>query len=136
MSLLTDFGENYVLDRILGSGVPATVYVALLTGLSPEDADTSAEIAAYEPSGSHYARVAVPNDAVNWPPASGGVKTNGQEIVFNTVTGSSWGSMKYWALLDGNVGNVILRGALTVPRLAMVGRALRFMPGALIVSAD
>jgi len=83
----SNYLENKVLDHVLGGGDytrPATVYVALYT-VAPSDTGGGTEV-----TGGSYARAAVTNNSTNWPAASGGEKSNGTEITFETAT-ASWG---------------------------------------------
>jgi len=96
----SNYLENAILDHVLGASVysaPATVYVALYT-TAPTDAGGGTEV-----SGGSYARVAVTNNATNWPAASGGSKSNGTDIIFPTASGS-WGTVAAFAILDASSG--------------------------------
>ncbi len=82
----SDFIENELLDHLFGAATytpPVTVYVALFTA-APTDAGGGTEVS----TGvwTNYARVAVTNNATNFPAASGGAKSNGTEIDFGTAT--------------------------------------------------
>ncbi|MDP9488130.1 MAG: hypothetical protein M3Q49_20465, partial [Actinomycetota bacterium] len=80
----SDFMENTILNEVFGgvNYVPVgTVYVALYT-TAPDDAGAGGT----EVSGGAYARVAVTNNATNWPAAVGGAKSNGVAITFPQAT--------------------------------------------------
>ena len=113
----SDFLENKTLDHMLGGPDyvrPATVYVALFSDV-PSDAGIGNEIA-----GNAYARVAVTNNAANWPAATGGVKSNGIEIVFPTPS-AAWGNVVAFAIFDAAVGgNMLVSGDLK-QRLSVTG---------------
>ena len=102
-----------------GSGAttysPATWYCALSTTTPAEDGTGFTE-----PVGGSYARVAVTNNATNFPPASinGNLaqKSNGAKITFTNPTGnwgivshvgfftaSSGGTVQYWQALDSTI---------------------------------
>lgn len=83
----SDALENEVLDDWLGSGSPATVWIALYTA-TPSDAGGGTEVA-----GNAYARVSVTNNATNWPAAASGSKDNGVAFTFPTATPSGWGTV-------------------------------------------
>jgi hypothetical protein len=113
MPLATTF-DNHVLDALFGSsfsvsGIPATVYIGL-SSTTPTQAGTNIT----EPSGGNYARVAVANNSTNWPNASGAVKSNANQITFNTPN-ADWGAaLTYWIMMDASTaGNLITFGALT-----------------------
>src|SRR3989304_5914505 len=70
----SDFLENELLDHVLGNAAyaaPATVYFGLYS-VGPSDVGGGTEL-----TGSGYARIAVTNNATNYPAASGGAKSNG-----------------------------------------------------------
>src|SRR3989304_6558665 len=70
----SDFLENELLDHVLGNAAyaaPATVYFGLYS-VGPSDVGGGTEL-----TGSGYARIAVTNNATNFPAASGGAKSNG-----------------------------------------------------------
>jgi hypothetical protein len=101
-----DVQERAIADSQFGGGVttwaPATWYVALST-TTPNDDGTGFT----EPVGGAYARVAVTNNATNWPAAttSSGVttKANGTVIQFTNPTGT-WGVITYWGLFTASSG--------------------------------
>lgn len=97
--------KNALLDH--GFGGPdytrlATVYVGLFE-------------AGTEVSGGSYARVAVTNNATNFPAASGGVKTTGADITFPTPS-AGWGTPDATRFYDASSGgNLLATGTLTAP---------------------
>lgn len=105
MGSFADYLENELLDHAIGGATwspPGTWYIAAYTA-TPSDAGGGTEVGA----GNNYARVAVTNNATNFPAASGGAKSNGTAIVFPTASGS-WGTIVAIAGLDasssGNFG--------------------------------
>jgi hypothetical protein len=133
----SNYLENAILDHVLGGGDftrPATVYVALFTDSNTQtqrDAGTVTEVA-----GSAYARVAVTNNATNWPAASGGSKSNGTAITFPTPTGS-WGTVTAFGLYDASTaGNLLYHGDLTASQAVASGNTVSFAVAALVVSED
>jgi hypothetical protein len=131
----SDTYENNILDAILGQGFTkdATVYVALCTSAPADNAVGT------EPSGNGYARVAVTNNATNWPNAPGGSKSNGVAITFPTATGS-WGTVTHWMLMNhatnAAASNMIAWGSLTTSRSPVSGDTPQFAIGALVVTCD
>lgn len=117
--------------KIFAPTIPATIYLQLHTG-NPGAAGTSN----VHPN---IGRLAVPNDATNWPAASGGVKTNGLKLNFGDTTGNpTWPDATYVSIWDSAAGGnmwdfgqfasplvvgdrvevSILAGALTITRPA------------------
>lgn len=129
----SDYLENKLLDHVLGGAIytrPVTVYVALYT-VAPTDAGGGTEV-----SGGSYARVAVTNNATKWPAASGGAKSNGQEITFPTAT-ASWGEAVAFAILDAaSAGNFMYWGDLTTPKTIGNGDTAKFGVGDLDITED
>lgn len=113
----SDYLENRILDHILGavaSTAPATIYVGLVTTL-PNDASTSGALTpGVEVTGGSYARVAVTNNATNFPAASAGAKANGTAITFPTPS-ANWGVIVGFFLSDvaSGAGNIFYWGAIT-----------------------
>jgi hypothetical protein len=125
------YGVNYHVDRIYGSGTPATLYVAVM--LEPADfLDEGTDLA--EPVGNGYARAWTTNDEVHWPEAADGLKSNGVDIIFPTATGV-WGNIRYWAILDAATGGNVLVWGGTTTRLVLEGGALRFPVDTLTITA-
>lgn len=130
--------EGLVLDHLFG-GIdlggpdlerPATVYVALFTA-APTDSGGGTEV-----SGGSYARVAVTNNATNWPEASFGVKSNGTAITFPTAT-ASWGTVVAVGIYDASPsGNLMIWGNLTTSKAVASGDTPSFAAGALEFSLD
>ena len=84
--------RNKLLDHVLGGGDfarPATVYIALYSALADDGAYTEA-------AGGGYARLAVTNDATNWPAATGDVKRNGTAL--------------NWAAASSSIGAIVGAG--------------------------
>lgn len=100
----TNYLEDKLLDHVLGGGDytrPATVYFALFT-VAPGESGGGTEC-----SGGGYARVAVTNDATNWPAASGGSKSNGLVVSFPVLTGSI-GTVAGFGIFDASSGGNLL----------------------------
>ena len=129
----SDFLENELLDHVLGGGDysrPATVYVALFT-VALSDSGGGTEV-----SGGSYARVAVTNNATNWPAASGGAKSNGTEIAFPEAT-ASWGTVVAFAIFDASTGgNMLYWADLTTSKTIDSGDTAKFAVGDLDITED
>lgn len=131
--MFTDTWEKKILDAIFGntalSGVPATLYVGLLTAAPSDDGSGVSE-----PSGNGYARVAVTNNTTNWPAATGSgagasSKTNGSTITFPQATGA-WGTVTHFGIFDASTaGNLISYGALGASKSPVNLDTPSFAPG-------
>lgn len=134
MGRLSDAQANLLLDlyfsKASNTGVPATLYVGLST-TTPTNTGTSVT----EPSTGAYARVAVTNNATNFPAATARAKSNGTDIVFPTATGS-WGTITHFVIYDAlTSGNFVAWGALTVPVSVITGATVTFATGSLVINA-
>ena len=83
-----------LLDSMLGNSLTVplaipTVYIGLST-TTPDSGGGNF----IEPVGNGYARVAVTNDAAQWPAATAGVKSNGADIDFPAASGP-WGTVTH-----------------------------------------
>lgn len=129
----SNYLENAILDHMLGGPDyvrPATVYMALFTA-APTDAGGGTEV-----TGGSYARVAITNNATNFPAAVGGVKTNGTAITFPTPS-AGWGTVTHWGLFDASTsGNLLRYGTLTVSKTVDSGDVISFPIGDLSSSED
>ncbi|MBA7588319.1 hypothetical protein ES708_30374 [subsurface metagenome] len=129
----SDYLELELLDHVLGGedySRPATVYVALYT-VAPTDVGGGTEV-----SGGAYARVAVTNNATNWPAAVAGAKANGTEITFETAT-ANWGLCVAFAILDAaSAGNFLYWGDLTDNKDVKDGDTAKFAVGDLAITED
>lgn len=118
--------ENKALDIVLGGTAwspPGTVYIALSTAAFTNAATGSSMT---EVSGGSYARVAVTNNATNWPNASGGVKSNGTIFTFPAAT-AGWGTVLSFYIVDAaSAGNVLYGADLTVSRTVATGDTASF----------
>ena len=133
MGAFTDYLENKILDHVLGNSAytaPSTVYIGLAVSVSDDGTITG------EPSGGGYARVAVANNATNFPAVSGGSKTNGTEILFPEAT-ADWGTLSYVFIADAATGgNVLLYTPLPSPKTVETGDTVRFTAGSLTFTLD
>ncbi|MDP9487929.1 MAG: hypothetical protein M3Q49_19420 [Actinomycetota bacterium] len=115
----SDFMENTILNEVFGGvnyAPPGTLYVALYT-TAPDDAGAGGT----EVSGGAYARVAVTNNATNWPAALGGAKSNGVAVTFPQAT-AAWGTVVAWAVWDAATGgNMIDSATLSASKTVQTG---------------
>lgn len=103
-----DVREALIADSQFGGGAttwaPATWYLGLSTTLPNEDGSGFTE-----PVGGSYARVAITNNATNFPAAvtSSGTttKANGTKFTFPNPTGT-WGSIGYYGFFTAATGGV------------------------------
>lgn len=124
---LTNAQKKAVLDHLYGNATlspPATWYVGLST-TTPTATGTNFT----EPAGGSYARVAVTNNATNFPLATAANptnKTNGTAIEFPTPTGS-WGTPTHFGLFTAASGGTpVDYGALVAPTAITTGAIVRF----------
>lgn len=133
MGAASDYLENKILDHILGKvtyTAPDNVYIGLAAEVN-DDGSISGE-----PTEASYARVTVANNAINFPAASNGSKSNGTDIVFGEATGD-WGTVNYAFIADADTGgNVLLYGGLTTPKTINSGDIVKFLTGNLTFTMD
>ena len=129
-----DYLENKLLDHVFGNAAytaPATLYIAASTATINDDGTGLTE-----PVGNAYARVAVTNNATNFPAASGGAKANGIQITFPEASGS-WGTISHIAIMDASSGgNVLGKGALAASKAIAAGDTLYIPVGDLDITLD
>jgi hypothetical protein len=132
---ISDYLELKMLDGVLGGTnftQPATVYLALFTA-APSDSGGGTEV-----SGGSYARLAVTNNATNFPAASGttATKTLNTTQTFVTPTGS-WGLVTHFGIFDAlTVGNLLFWASLTASQTISSGNTVSFAAGALSITLD
>jgi hypothetical protein len=108
------YQANQLLDSVLGSGTPATVYVGIFTTLP-----SAGMVRGVEASTGGYQRLAVTNNTTNFPAASNGVKRNGTAISWPPFTDDmpTFVGAGIWDAAAG--GNGLLWGPFTTPRTVM-----------------
>lgn len=130
----SNYLELALLDHVFGGSDytrPATLYISLHTADSGETG--ASEVA----SSNAYARVAVTNNATNFPAASSGSKANGTTITFATPTGAGWGTATHFGIWDASTGgNFISGGALSVSQSIPAGVIVSIAVGALTITLD
>jgi hypothetical protein len=127
MSALSSYLENKIADHVLGGTVytpSSTVYFALFTA-SPTEAGGGTEVST---SGTGYTRVAVTNNATNFPAASNGEKYNAANVTFPIST-SDWGTISAFGIYDSGGSNLLFFGALSASRNITTGDTARFTAG-------
>jgi hypothetical protein len=123
--MLVDSDANALLNLVLGTSglLPATVYVGLLLA-QPNSNGTGVS----EPSGFAYARVAVVNNATQWPNAVGRVKTHANDITFPAAAGGNWGTIVWAGIFDAlTAGNLRAASPLAVARVINDTDQFRFL---------
>lgn len=136
---LSDTYELKMLNALLGdlyaagAGIPATVYVALMN-VTASDTTWGTEV-----SGGGYARVAVVQNATNWPAAAAAQKKNGVELAFPAASGN-WTQANAVTIADHatNVAaaNVYMYGNLGTAKTILSGETAKFAVNALVVTGD
>lgn len=130
----SDFLELELLDHVFGNAAytaPGTLHISLFT-VAPSDTGGGTEV-----SGGSYARVAVTNNATNFPAASGGAKSNGTVITFPAPT-ANWGTVVAFGIHDAaSAGNLLGWATLTTNRTINSGDgAPKFAIGDLDITLD
>lgn len=144
MAAFSDYAENKLIDWFLRGQTftpPTSTYVALFT-TSPSDVGGGTEV-----SGGGYARVAFPSSLVNWAgtqatasttvsSGTSGATTNNSEIAFPTPS-SNWGTITSYGLCDAPTGgNILIFGALDIPKAINTGDVLKFPAASLYFQID
>lgn len=117
----SDYLELELLDHVLGGADfarPATVYVALYS-TAPTDAGGGTELTDGTAPG--YARIAITNNATNFPAATtNGTTGKGEKklaVAHSSAAnsgGSDWPTVLAWALFDASSGgNMLEHGAVS-----------------------
>lgn len=129
----SDFLENELLDHVWSAATysaPANIHVALSTTTPNDDGTNFTEPA------SNYARVQVTNNATEWPAASGGAKSNANDITFVAASGS-WGTITHFGMYDAaTMGNLLAWGALNTSKAIDSGDTAKFAATDLAITLD
>jgi len=133
----SNYLENELLDHVLGDAsysAPGTLYIALYT-VATGDSDSGTEV-----SGNGYVRLAVTNNATNFPAASAGAKANGVAFTFATASGGNWGTVVAFGIYDSSTStgtnNLLYWADLTVSKSVDDGDTAQFNIGDLDVTED
>jgi len=140
MSAASDYLEGEIRKHIFRTGSftkPTVLAIALCTA-APTDASTGATIAEVANANGYARQTLNPLDA-NWTAASStdGLTDNASAITFPVCTGSPWGTVTHFAILDSathGAGNVLIHGALAVSKVVGVGDTFSFPIGTLDVT--
>jgi hypothetical protein len=140
MGSKSDYLEAKVLDHVLGATTftpPATVYLALFSAL-PSDSGGGTELTTGTAPG--YARVAVTNNATNFPAAFGTSPTSKKLGVAQSFPansgGSAWPNAIGWAMFDASTGgNLLLHGPMNALACG-VGQQVVFPADAVLWTED
>jgi len=92
--------KNTILDDMLGSSA-TKLGVTIELGLSSTTPNPDGSNIT-EPTGGGYARLSITNNSTNWPPASGGIKSNGIEYNW-TPSGANWNGLTHWVIWDSGI---------------------------------
>lgn len=116
-SFWTTYARNKTLDHWLGGpdlSRPGTVYLGLMTA-APTIAGGGTETAV-------IGRLAVTNNATNFPAATSGAKRTGTTLTFTASAPSAIGTVVGIAMFDASVGgNMLNYGDLDTPRTVSAG---------------
>ena len=111
--------ESKLLDHALGGGDyarPATVYVGLFITMP-----TDGGVGGVEPITGGYVRIAVTNNATNWPAAVDGVKHNGIAITWAAFSAPMPTFLGAGIWDAATAGNLLYWGPFTTPRTVLAG---------------
>lgn len=135
----SDYLEKAILDHLVGGSTlakPTNVYIAVSTA-AYSDAATGASMT--EVTGGGYGRVAVSNNASNWPNATGSspaLKQNGAPFTFPTAS-SSWGTLLSFYIVDAaSGGNILYGGDLATAKTVGSGDTATFATGTISITED
>jgi hypothetical protein len=133
MGRLADAAANVILDLAFSKAsntFPTTYYVGLST-TTPTNTGTNVT----EPSGGSYTRVAVTNNATNFPAATARGKSNGTIVTFPAAT-ADWGIITHFVIYDAaSAGTFWAWGELTAPVDVTSATQASFGVGALVINA-
>jgi hypothetical protein len=117
----TVYGENVALNALLGSSSPATVYLCVYSA-APSSAGGGTEI-------TNLPRLAITNNATNFPAASSGAKTNGTDQTIGPAS-SACAEATHWGIhAHSSSDQLIWWGPMTTPRTCGVGDSIKFAAG-------
>ena len=119
--------KNSQLDTTLGSGSPATVFIAACTVAPDSDG-----LNFLEPVGGSYARLSITNNATNFPAASAGSKSLNIAHSFAKATGD-WGTILAFAEFSvSSAGTARRWGILTTAQTVNTGSTIKFQIGGMV----
>lgn len=127
----SNYYENVVLNMMYGSGNPATIYAALCTSTLSADSSTFTEV-----SGTGYSRVAITNNATNWPAASSSQKKNGTRITFPATGAGGWGTVRGLAFFDAYTGGNMMHWFSITAATPTEGDVINFPVNSIVITED
>jgi len=127
--MITKKQANNVMNLLFGKTEytsPATLYLGLSKSAINEDGT-----GATEPSGSGYARCAIPNNKTSFSESSNGMVSNKIQFAFEESTGN-WGTITHVFIADAATGgNILYYDQLATSRIVQEASSLTFPIGAL-----
>lgn len=131
----SDFLELELLDHVFGNAAysaPGTLHIALFT-VAPSDSGGGTEVGTG--TWTNYARVAVTNNATNFPAASGGLKSNGTAISWGVATASGPVTVVAVGIFDAaSSGNLLAWADLATSKTVNNGDTPSFAIGELDIT--
>lgn len=136
---LSDTKANQLLDFMFGAGsnalAPATYYVGLSVANPLNDGSGIVE----PDAGAGYTRVAITNNATNFPAAVNRSKSNGVELTFPTAT-EDWGMVTHYFLATtSSVGSdgsdMVSYSELNVSQNIGTTAPARFAQGTMVIGS-
>jgi hypothetical protein len=133
----SNYLELEILDHVWGNAAytaPATLYFGLSSTTPAEDGTNVTE-----PSSGSYARVAVTNNATNFPAAAAGAKANGTAITWPQASGDwlTGANLTYVVIYDAPTGgNFLGYGLLDVAKPVFSGDTASIAIGTFIVTLN
>lgn len=139
MSAASDYLENKWLEHLF-KGVSYAGETTLYVGLFSADPGESGVTSEFVIGAGAYARVAITNDELRFPPCSiSGVptKTNGTLLSFPTAT-ATWGTATHWAIYSAATGatNMLAHGVLASPFNVSSGKTPKIPAGAISLTIN
>ena len=132
MSALTNYGENLLLDWLFTTGSatrPTAWYVALHTA-DPTEVGTTSEVLVG--SDSAYTR-----KTVTFAAASGGQSLSTLQVAHTPAVAAGSYTVTHISICDAaTAGNVLMKGALLVPRLIDNSNPLVIAAGDIVAALD
>jgi hypothetical protein len=131
---LTTFGAHRALDDLLGSGNPATLFLALMFGPSNLSGTLNEPLASQG-----YARKEISNGPLMWPAAANREKRNGEQIVFAPAT-ENWGggvsSIRNFAVCTAATGGSVIGWGTVPSRMILTGDEVAFKINTIVIKAE
>lgn len=133
MANASDVLETQIITHLFRSGTwpkPGALYIALAASI-PYDSGLTSEI-----SGAGYARVRYDPGDGNWTaPTGGNGQTSNINLIDFGVAGTTWGTIRYAAIMSALTGGDILAWAsLATSRNIYPGDGFIIAPGDLVVT--